>query len=278
MTIGGNRWRRYESSIIQSAYSDLPPWPLVILTRPEPLLALPRVVPGQHRDLSRVQFPSRRRDHHDTSHHPSMPSATVPVTMTATAVPTMTTAMPATATTAMMVLSPLTQTWGLIGSACNQARGSGSDALTIRWPSPRRIEPGLVIKSGRPSLSGERRREFSPNPAPLLPPGPDNRASDPGGTNGTAVSQLAVTSPASATWSKRPLAPSSRTRGTGAAPWGREPWPRGSARTEEGPPGSTTRRVGRPSNRPSRIHPTRDPRSAPRKGVAFVPLWVPEMF
>jgi hypothetical protein len=27
MTTGGNRWRRYESSIIRSAYSDLPPWP-----------------------------------------------------------------------------------------------------------------------------------------------------------------------------------------------------------------------------------------------------------
>jgi hypothetical protein len=27
MTTGGNRWRRYESSIIRSAYSNLPPWP-----------------------------------------------------------------------------------------------------------------------------------------------------------------------------------------------------------------------------------------------------------
>ena len=27
MTTGGNRWRRYESSIIRSAYSHLPPWP-----------------------------------------------------------------------------------------------------------------------------------------------------------------------------------------------------------------------------------------------------------
>jgi hypothetical protein len=36
----------------------------------EPLLALPRVVQGRDRDLSRVQFPSRHRDHHDASHRP----------------------------------------------------------------------------------------------------------------------------------------------------------------------------------------------------------------
>ena len=58
----------------------------------EPLLALPRVVQGQDRDLSRVQLPSRYRD--------TMMPATTP-TMPATAVPITTTAMPGTATTTM---------------------------------------------------------------------------------------------------------------------------------------------------------------------------------
>ncbi len=35
----------------------------------EPLLALPRVVQGQDRDLLPVQLPSRHRDHHDANHH-----------------------------------------------------------------------------------------------------------------------------------------------------------------------------------------------------------------
>jgi len=82
---------------------------------------------------------------------------------------------------------------------------------------------------------------------------------------------------AAATWSKRPLGPSSRTHGTGTALWGREPLRLGSVRPSAARSALAARHDGRWRNRSWPCRRAQDPRyELHREGASQRPLcsWI----